>query len=372
MRLTEGKNMKNRYPKGTGESPRYRLEDVKAAARGRWPEILTALGLDPKYTNPKKHQPCPSCGGKDRFRFTDYKQGGGFICNHCTPDGGSGFDLLMLLCGYDFKEACKAVAGVLGIGGGSAAPAVMKQPPQPPQPPDTAKEDEAKRGRLLSLWEECEPWRKDGTIADYLFTRGVPFPEKLPILDDLRFHKRLAYWHGGRIIGHFPAMVALYRDVSGNPCGLHQTYLKTSDFVDVWKAALYDPRTRERLPAKKMQVFGAGSLTGAAMRLFQPENGILGVCEGIETAAAARYVSGVPMWACGSAHGLKSLVLPDGIRELVIIADNGANRTGINAARALQRRYHGKLDGIRIWQPDGTGADAMDVLAANKQRGAAK
>ena len=118
-----------------------------------------------------------------------------------------------------------------------------------------------------------------------------------------------------------------------------------------------------------MQAVGAGSLTGTAMRLFRPQNGLLGVCEGIETAIAARYISGVPMWACGSAHGLKSLVLPDSVRELVIIADNDPNKTGIQAARALQRRYSGKLDSIRIWQPDGIGTDALDVLAANTAKG---
>ena len=133
--------MKNKHQNGTSDWPRYCLEDVKAAARGRWPEILTALGLDPKYLNPKKHQPCPNCGGKDRFRFTDHKQGGGFICNGCASDGGSGFDLLMLVSGYDFKEAVRAVAGVLGMGGGQPAPVVAKAAPAPlrkppaPQPP---------------------------------------------------------------------------------------------------------------------------------------------------------------------------------------------------------------------------------------------
>lgn len=362
--------MKNKHQNGADDWPRYCLEDVKAAARGRWTEILTALGLDPKYLNPKKHQPCPNCGGKDRFRFTDHKQGGGFICNGCAPDGGSGFDLLMLLYGYDFTEAYKAVAGVLGMGGGSTAPAVMKQPPAPL--PDTAKEDEAKRQRLAALWESCERWDADRIIADYLHGRGIPYPEKMPIHSDLRLCRRLPYWHKGRVIGHFLAMVVVYRDVSGKPRGLHMTYLSVSAGGEVSKIRLYDPQTRETLPAKKMQSVSAGSLTGAAMRIFKPEGGILGVCEGIETAVAARYVSGVPMWACGSAHGLKSLVLPDWVRELVIIADNDANRTGIEAARALQRRYHGKLDSIRIWQPDGAGADALDVLAANIQKGTAK
>ena len=117
--------------------PRFSLAEVKAAARGRWPAILAALGVDARYTDTRKHQPCPACGGKDRYRFTDHRQGGGFICNHCAPDGGSGFDLLMLVSGYDFKEAVRAVAGVLGMGGGQPAPVVAKAAP-PVQEAETA------------------------------------------------------------------------------------------------------------------------------------------------------------------------------------------------------------------------------------------
>lgn len=97
-----------------------------------------------------------------------------------------------------------------------------------------------------------------------------------------------------------------------------------------------------------MRSAASGSLTGAAMRLFEPANGILGVCEGIETAFAARYVSGVLDVACGSAHRIQSLVLPDGIRELVIIADNDTNGTGLQAARLLQRRYQRELKASRF------------------------
>ena len=88
-------------------------------------------------------------------------------------------------------------------------------------------------------------------------------------------------------------------------------------------------------------------------------------------ALAARYVSGVAVWACGSTHGIASLVLPDNIREVAVIADNDAAGTGIKATYALQRRYHGKLDAFRIWRPDGTGADALDVVTANVAKGAA-
>lgn len=359
----------NDTPNNSQTRLKFRLDDVKTAARGRWPEILMALGVAEHYTDTRKHQPCPYCGGKDRYRFTNHKQGGGFICNHCAPDGGSGFDLLMLLYGYSFKEAVNAVAAVVGMGGGHIAPAVLRAAPKQE---NTVQHDEKKQARLAELWHACQAWNETPLIADYLHGRGVPLPEKLPISRALGLHSRLAYWHKGRILGHFPAMVGAFRDTEGKPRGLHITYLQRLSSGLVQKAALFDPQTRERLPAKKMQSLYAGSLSGAAIRLFPPERGVLGICEGIETAIAARYVSGVAMWACGSAHGIKSFELPKGIKELIVIADNDSNQTGINAARALQRRYQNQLDSFKIWQPDTIGADALDVLAAYTVKGASR
>lgn len=43
------------------------VSDVAAAAIGRWPDLLTAVGIDTPFNG--KHGPCPACGGKDRFRF---------------------------------------------------------------------------------------------------------------------------------------------------------------------------------------------------------------------------------------------------------------------------------------------------------------
>ena len=45
-------------------------QDIKAAAQYHWPEIHAALGIDQRYLK-NKHQPCPACGGKDRFRYDD-------------------------------------------------------------------------------------------------------------------------------------------------------------------------------------------------------------------------------------------------------------------------------------------------------------
>ena len=47
-----------------------RLRDIKARAEGGWTQILESIGVEPKVLN-KRNQPCPGCGGTDRFQYTD-------------------------------------------------------------------------------------------------------------------------------------------------------------------------------------------------------------------------------------------------------------------------------------------------------------
>lgn len=103
---------------------------VKAAAQGRWPNILAALQINVP-DSPKKYAPCPRCGGKDRFRFDDRDGHGSWFCNQCIPKSGDGFQLTKNALGLSFPEALKAVAGVLGLD-----PAHCSRPHQPlPSPP---------------------------------------------------------------------------------------------------------------------------------------------------------------------------------------------------------------------------------------------
>jgi len=101
------------------------------AAFGRWPELLGALaGLSPEQLT-DKHQPCPACGGDDRYRWDCDDGHGGWYCNQCggkdhAGGGGSGMDLLTRVTGWDFKQACRRIEQHLGItstGPGAPAPA---------------------------------------------------------------------------------------------------------------------------------------------------------------------------------------------------------------------------------------------------------
>ena len=89
------------------------LDALRATARGRWPQTLSTLGIDVP-NHPKKHGPCPACGGKDRFRFDDEDGRGTWFCNQCDPKAGDGFDLVQNVRRCEFLSAAQLVREALG------------------------------------------------------------------------------------------------------------------------------------------------------------------------------------------------------------------------------------------------------------------
>ncbi|HII3073358.1 TPA: DUF927 domain-containing protein [Citrobacter freundii] len=87
------------------------IREVTSAAANNWPHVLAGLNIDVP-DSPRKHAPCPACGGKDRFRFDDNGRGS-FICNQCGA--GDGLDLIKLVNHCETTEAAQLAADVLGI-----------------------------------------------------------------------------------------------------------------------------------------------------------------------------------------------------------------------------------------------------------------
>lgn len=90
------------------------VSDVVAAATGHWPDLLTAVGIDTPRGG--KHGPCPTCGGKDRFRLDDKGGRGTWICNQCGA--GDGLALVGLVTGKPIKEAAELIAPLVGLSAG--------------------------------------------------------------------------------------------------------------------------------------------------------------------------------------------------------------------------------------------------------------
>ena len=70
-------------------------------ATGQWPVILPALGIALQPNG--KPQPCPTCGGKDRFRFDNQDGRGTWFCNQCGA--GDGLNLV--------EKPCRCLPGLL-------------------------------------------------------------------------------------------------------------------------------------------------------------------------------------------------------------------------------------------------------------------
>lgn len=87
---------------------------------GRWPDLLMQLAGLTSDQLTDAHQPCPLCGGEDRYRFDDLNGTGSWYCNQCggkdhTGGGGNGMDMLMRRTGLTYPEACKRIEQHLNI-----------------------------------------------------------------------------------------------------------------------------------------------------------------------------------------------------------------------------------------------------------------
>lgn len=76
-----------------------KVSQAVKVARGHWAQILPALGVN---ILKNRHQPCPVCGGKDRFRFDDQEGRGTWFCNQCGA--GDGLALVTRALNVDISE----------------------------------------------------------------------------------------------------------------------------------------------------------------------------------------------------------------------------------------------------------------------------
>ena len=269
-------------------------------AVGRWPMILRQMGVDESFLT-GKHGPCPVCGGKDRFRFTDYDQRGMWICNN--HGSGDGWDLLEEVCGLPFKDACKEVENII--------PTIKTEPKKEP---DIRKIKAA----LNDVRRKSVPVDKVPDVGKYLAGRGLEVPPGIEAV------KSLPYYENGKEVS-YPAMLGKMLLPDGTPVSYHRTYLS-----DGKKAPVYSPR-KMMTPTQ--------SIAGAAIRLY-PAAEVLGIAEGIETAIAAKMGFGIPVWSVVSAGGMKSFEPPEGVTEIVIFGDNDSSFTGQLAAYQLANRLY--------------------------------
>ncbi|MGV0262232.1 DUF927 domain-containing protein [Klebsiella pneumoniae] len=166
------------------------IREVTLAAADRWPTVLAGLHIDVP-DSPRRHAPCPACGGSDRFRFDDGGRGS-FICNQCGA--GDGLDLIKRVNNCDTTEAAQLAADVLGIDYRTVkqdeATASQKREQMKAESQQREQERqrrklaeiEQRRGLFVSHWQGLAETAFEGE-SEYLMNKGlVGFT--LPVLPD--------------------------------------------------------------------------------------------------------------------------------------------------------------------------------------------
>ena len=105
--------------------PPLNFEHIQNQAIGSYvSRIFPAVGIK-LHGNGKRHQPCPICGGSDRFRCDDKNGTGSWICNQCGA--GTGYTLVRDYTRKDAYDTHALIADILGIDGGKAISEADKQ-----------------------------------------------------------------------------------------------------------------------------------------------------------------------------------------------------------------------------------------------------
>ena len=293
------------------------------AAQGRWRQILTAFGIDQASLR-NHHSVCPICT-KKKFRFDDQDGKGTWICNTCGA--GYGFKLLKLFTQADDKQLLTQIDAIIGVSPTYSKPAA--------KPDADRQRDKLKQfGRSL---REC------GTItAAYLRNRGVGLSQ----MSYMREHPSAPYYHEGKLLGFYPAMVNGLRDVKGQVVTFHVTYLNQDG-------------SKADVPVGKKIMTPSQTITGSAIRLSQL-HAEMAITEGIETALGVMTYEKVPCWAAYSANNLAKFDPPEGIKSLIIYGDRDFSFTGQAAAYELARRMQAKGIGVEVALPPDEGQDWLD------------
>lgn len=199
----------------------------------------------------------------------------------------------------------------------------------------------------LRIWREAQPLRASPAKA-YLESRGI-----LAATPALRFHPRTPLGPQGRV-RFLPAIIAAV-SLDEGPIAIHRTFLSTEASG---KAAFEKPKR------------ALGALGEAAVRLFAPVSGKLGLAEGGESAMSAYALTGIPVWATLGNERFGRVSVPESVTELHLFVDHDAGGE-LAVSRGLAAYAH---DGrtIHVRKPSSRDTDWNDELTAWLRRKAAR
>ena len=279
------------------------------------------------------------------------KSGSGFVArcpahNDHSPslsirDGGDGKVLVKCHTGCSQGGVIDALKARRLWPEGERRPFMRRTWKPKPQPQKAVTSAPQQSDFAMRLWSASKGTSQT-LVATYLASRGIT----LSLPTTLRMHPSLRHPSGQA----FPAMIGLVTTGSENtPIGIHRTYL-----------AHDGERKADVLQAKLM----LGPCSGGSVRL-QEATDVVMVGEGIETCLSAMQAMELPAWAALSTSGLRSLVLPEAIKEVIVLVDG--DEAGDAAAKSCASRWLKEGRRVKLARPP-EGADFNDMLIAALQK----
>lgn len=133
------------------------FKEVHQKFDGFWPQLHQEHGLDLRY---RQHQPCPLCGGKDRFNYDDKNGRGAYFCNQCGA--GDGITLLSKFLGLTPLEVCKKLLDI------EVYPLHISSTYKPVNEPQV--DPIELHNKCVSFFESCS---RPKELHPYLFTKWI-------------------------------------------------------------------------------------------------------------------------------------------------------------------------------------------------------
>ncbi|WGS55081.1 zinc-binding protein (plasmid) [Paraburkholderia sp. D15] len=328
----------------------------------QWISLLVAHGV-PATSLMGVACACPVCGGNDRFTYDNKRGRGDWFCRQCDAGRPMAGDGLRLICKLNRIGLYRLMTEIDGNPPGrwTTTDALDgRTAPSPKRKADPAFVEK----RLSDMWNRAHAQREGDLSRRYLMSRvpGLTAPPS----GALRLGM-LEYWHEKKVLGSWPGILARFELPDGRLGTLHRTFLERSVAA---KARIVAPDGE--ILDNKLNDKTLNPLRGGAVRLMEPENGEIGVGEGLETAYAAHMETGVPVWYCLNRILLSQFVVPQGlgIRVVHIFVDfdevdpRTGKSPGVAAGVELAKRLRAEGFTVIVHRPKRRGTDFADQWSA--------
>ena len=266
-------------------------------------------------------------------------------------DGNTG-PLLKCHAGCESRDVFRALRdrGVVEAKPESCNRLQKRRPSRPPAQPSQPEQPNPNRERAVELWRNATAI--SGTPAEaYLLARGLD-PARLDC-DPPGWPETLAYHPNADGRGNAALVVAVNAGATGLVTAVQRVFVHADGTP-----------ARDDDGSKRKMALGPLRANAARLSCWPDPDGVWGLAEGVETALAARQITGRPTWAAISANNMPNVKPPRWARHALVFADHDASGTGMmEASKALHAlRAMPQIESVRVLATEVLGTDAADLL----------